>query len=48
MSVLFESHAVQVLKFCLLKKWDIICLQMMLQMTCSSNLAQTHVRDIGL
>ena len=26
------------------EKWDIICLQIM----CSSNLAQTHVRDIGL
>ena len=26
------------------EKWDINCVQMM----CSSNLAQTHVRDIGL
>ena len=47
MSVLIVSHAVytvtgvQILFF---KKWNIICLQMM----CSSNLAQTHVRDIGL
>ena len=43
MSVLIESHAVQVLKK-KSEKWDIICLQMM----CLSNLAQTHVRDIGL
>ena len=38
-----KSHAVQVLKFYFLKKWDIICLQMM----CYSNLAHTHVRDIS-
>ena len=42
MSVLIEGHAVQVLNF--FEKLDIICLQMM----CSSNLAQTHVRDISL
>ena len=43
MSVLRESNDVQVIKI-LFKKKVIICLQMM----CSCNLAQTHVRDIGL